>query len=298
MKLASLSSAELRRRLHGGGLNLSIGSFDVALRSPLPHVARGVELLYADYPLSPADSLIDFHIELSSPTWTRRWLRPQVAFSFDGQMPFKPLPIDQAFAMFEWGLNWVVANHSHQFAVVHAAAVEKNGRGFILPGAPGSGKSTLCAAMVCRGWRLFSDEMALISLGDGLLWPIPRPISLKNASIGIIKSFGKDVVLGETVADTAKGSVAHMRAPQSSIEASGVPVQPFAVVFPRYSAGASTELSPISKGRALMRTAENCFNYPVLGPTGFTCLGDSIEHCYCYTLSYSNLDEAIAALEN
>ena len=70
----------------------------------------------------------------------------------------------QGFAMFEWGLNWVVANHAHQFAIVHAAAVEKDGRGFIFPGAPGSGKSTLCAALVSRGWRLLSDEMAMISL--------------------------------------------------------------------------------------------------------------------------------------
>lgn len=278
-------------------MNLSIGGFDIALRSSLPVVVRGVELLYADYPLSPADRFIDFRVELFSPKWVRRWLRPQVTFSFDGQLPFKPLPVEQAFAMFEWGLNWVVANHSHQFAVVHAAAVEKNGRGFIFPGVPGSGKSTLCAAMVCRGWRLLSDEMALISLDDGLLWPIPRPISLKNASIDIIRNFGGDVLLGDIVADTAKGSVAHMRAPCASVEAGKLPARPSAIVFPRYEAGADTLLSPISRGRALMRTAENCFNYPVLGPSGFTCLSNAIEQCSCRTLVYSDLDEAIAALE-
>jgi predicted ATPase len=29
----------------------------------------------------------------------------------------------------------------------------------ILPAPPGSGKSTLCAALVTRGWRLLSDEL-------------------------------------------------------------------------------------------------------------------------------------------
>lgn len=284
--------------MRGDGLDISIGGFDIELRSSLPWVARGVELLYADHLLSPAGSLIDFHIELAPPHWTRRWLRPQVAFSFDGHVPFKPLPIEQAFAMFEWGLNWVVANHAHQYAIVHAAAVEKDGRGIILPGVPGSGKSTLCAAMVCRGWRLLSDEMALISLEDGLLWPIPRPVSLKNASIAIIRNFANDVVFGEMITDTAKGTVAHMRAPFASIEASNQPAQPRAIVFPTYRAGSDTELAPLSKCRALMRVAENCFNYGVLGSAGFIGLADTVERSSCYTLAYSSLDEAIAALES
>ena len=227
----------------------------------------------------------------------RRWFRPQVNFNFDGVRPFKPLPINQAFAMFEWGLNWVIANHAHQFAIVHAATVEKNGRGYIFPGAPGSGKSTLCAALVCRGWRLLSDEMALISLTDGLIWPIPRPVSLKNASIEIIRKFGDSAVLGDIVADTAKGNIAHMRPPIASVMSSKVPVAPFAVVFPTYRAGAKTEYVEISKGQTLMRLAENCFNYPVLGAAGFNCLADAVEKSRCHTAVYSELDDIITSLE-
>ena len=199
--------------------------------------------------------------------------------------------------MFEWGLNWVIANHAHQFAIVHAATVERNGRGYVFPGAPGSGKSTLCAALVCRGWRLLSDEMALISLTDGLLWPIPRPVSLKNASIEIIRNFGVDAVLGDVVADTAKGNIAHMRPPKASVMASKVPVAPFAVVFPTYRAGAKTEYVEISKGQTVMRLAENCFNYPVLGAAGFNCLADAVDKSACYTAVYSELDDIIASLE-
>ena len=267
------------------------------MQSTLPQVARGVAQLYADFPLSPPGQFIDFRIKLASPSILRRWFRPQVNFALDDTLPFKPLPIEQSFAMFEWGLNWVVANHAHQFAIVHAASVEKNGRALILPGAPGSGKSTLCASLICRGWRLLSDEMALISLTDGLIWPIPRPVSLKNASIDIIRRFSAEAVFGDVVSDTAKGDIAHMRPPTASVNAARTPAALFAVVFPTYRTGATTEYLEISKAQTVMRLAENCFNYPVLGAAGFNCLADAVDQAHCRTLIYSDLDEVIAMLE-
>jgi len=253
--------------------------------------------LYADFPLASNAEFTDFRVELGGPTWLRRVFRPQVNFAFDGRFPFKPLPVQQAFAMFEWGLNWVISNHAHQFAIVHAAALEKDGRGIIFPGSPGSGKSTLCAALTCRGWRLLSDEMALISLQDGSLWPIPRPISLKNASIELIRNFREGVIFGDVVADTLKGNVAHMRPPLASVQAFDVPATPYAIVFPTYRPESITDFAPLSKGMTLMRLADNCFNYSVLGGAGFNCLADAVERSRCHTLVYSDLDDAIRAIE-
>lgn len=57
----------------------------------------------------------------------------------------------------------------------------------IVPAPLDSAKRTLCAALVGKGWRLLSDELALVRLDTGELVPLPRPISLKNASINIIR---------------------------------------------------------------------------------------------------------------
>ncbi len=118
------------------GLDLKIGPFWVNLVSPLSQVSAGLSLLYADYPAGHADGVPDFHIELRPPGLLRAWLRPQTNFYLDGHSPFKPLPKDQAFAMFEWGLNWCVANYAHQYLNIHAAVVERDGMALILPGEP------------------------------------------------------------------------------------------------------------------------------------------------------------------
>jgi HprK-related kinase A len=111
-------------------------------------------------------------------------VRPQANLIVNGERPFHPLPGNLAGAGFEWSLNWCVGNQAHRWVAVHAAVLERNGRTMILSAESGAGKSTLCAALALNGWRLFSDEFALIDPDTGKLTPLPRPISLKNASIG------------------------------------------------------------------------------------------------------------------
>ncbi len=276
---------------------LRTGPFANRIRSNVAQVFDGISLLYADYPVEEAGSFADFHLSLHRSNGLRRWFRPQVHFAYDGATPFRPLPLAQAFPMFEWVLNWCVSHNAHIYLIIHAAVLEKEGCAVILPAPPGSGKSTLCAALAGRGWRLLSDEMTLVSPGDGALVPLPRPVSLKNASIDIIRSFNGDAVLSPAVENTTKGTIAHLKAPGHSIARASESAQPSRIVFPRYQAGAATRLTPISKARAFMQVADNAFNYQVMGARGFETLGGLIDACECHEFSYSSLPEAVALFD-
>jgi hypothetical protein len=298
MKLLQLSSAELRRQLAGAGVWLRTGPFSIKVQSRIPFVAEGLAKLYGQFEVRSAyEAFVDFHVAVNPPTNLRRWLRPQVSFSFDGMQPFKPLPRDQAFPMLEWGLNWCVSTQAHHYLILHAAAVEKNGLAAILPAPPGSGKSTLTAGLVLSGWRLLSDELTLIDRKTGLIQPLPRPVSLKNQSIDVIRQFSPDTYINRASHGTVKGAVAHMRPPRDSVRRQHETARPGWVIFPQWDAGAPTTLTPRSQAQTFLFLAQNAFNYSHPGADGFRGGSALMDQTACYDFRYSQLHEAIAAFD-
>lgn len=281
----------------GVGLVLGVGPFSFRIKSPINSVLDGVHRLYSDYPLLRADQFADFEVTVATGRGARRWYRPQAVFRFDGSEPFLPLPLTHAYPLLEWGMNWCVSMHVQQYLLLHAAVVEKHGLAMILPAPPGSGKSTLCAGLIHRGWRLLSDEMALIALQGDLVTPFGRPVSLKNQSIDIIKAYAPEAAFSPTVRDTHKGNVALLKVPTDQVARIADPARPRWVVFPKYVAGAQASLVPRSKAHSMLELGRNSFNYMVLGRAGFDSLSRVIDACDCYDFQYSLLDDAVAAFE-
>ncbi len=297
MLISDIRHKTLKQQLSNQGLPFRVGPFNVSLKTAVPTVLRHIETLYPHSETLDNNAFIDFYVAVNQVAGLRHWLKPQVVFSFDGYKPFKPLPLEQASAAFEWGLNWCIASASHQYLIIHSAVVEKNGQGLILPGSPGSGKSTLCAALVHRGWRLLSDEMVLLSVADGMIYPIPRPVSLKNQSIEIIKEFAQEAIFGERVEGTTKGDIEHMCASQDSIQRLSIAINARHLVFPHYQSGCKTEVVPLSKGKAAMNLIENAFNFNILGAVGFNMISDLVNSLECYDFFYPNLHQALDGIE-
>lgn len=298
MLLSELAPTELAQRLRGEGLVLRTGPFVFRIFSFVPSVADGLGLLYAANPLVGDDEFVDFDVRLEWVRGLRRWVKPQVRFVFDGESPFEPLPADHAYPLLEWAMNWCISAHAHQGLLLHAAVVERQGLAAILPAPPGSGKSTLCAGLISRDWRLLSDEMALISLADGGVTALARPVSLKNESLEVIRRFAPQAVFNRVSHGTSKGSVTHMRVPAEHVRLVDQRAKPRWVVFPRYVAGAAPTMRPRPKADSMLELGRNAFNYMVLGQQGFEALGDMVSACDCYDFHYSDLDEAIVAFDN
>ena len=216
--IGQIDSDWLVRQARTTGLALRSGPFGVRLRSDDPVAVRTLLSLYRYHRLMDEQQVADFHISLQRPRGLRRWWRPQILMRTDSQTPFEPFRLDHAYPLFEWSLNWVIAMQAQQYLLLHSAVVEKDGIAMIMPALPGSGKSTLCAALMLQGWRLLSDELGIIRPDDPALamHPLPRPTPLKNESIAVIRDFSAQAVLGPTYPKTRKGTVAHLMASEHS----------------------------------------------------------------------------------
>lgn len=295
MRVGELPPADWSAALERG-VRVRIGPACIEIRSPVDELGTQLHRLYSDYPLA-REEFADIDVAMVPTPGLRRMLRSQVTLVAEGTEWFVPFPRSHALPMLEWGINWHFAKRMHRFLILHAGAAARGDRAVLLPAWPGSGKSTLSAALALSGWRFFSDEFGLVQPGDGRVVPFPRLVPLKNESIEVIRKFSADAVLGPVFPKTRKGDVAHFRPPAESIHRAGETAEVAAVVFPNFERGAKLELLPIARPAAFLKLAGNAFNYEILGETGFHTVSRLIRHSRCAILRYGDLADAVRALE-
>jgi len=294
--LTTLDAETFTERLRSG-LGLRIGPFDFRISVGLREPARTLHSLYRDYPLIDDERVFHGHVSLQ-PTPLRRPGSPRrVRFRVDGRAPHEDSPATHALAVLEWGLNLVVAFRFHGFLMLHAAVLERDGRALVMPAMPGHGKTTLCAALAHRGWRLLSDEFGIVRPGTNDFVPFPRPMPLKNESIDVLRAFAPDAFFGPRIEATAKGDIVHLRAPSDSVTRASEMARAAWIVFPRWIAGAALSLEPVPADQAFFSLATNAFNYELLGEPAFETVRTIVGTSRRLRLRYSSLDEAVEALD-
>lgn len=293
MKVSTLARGALRSYLLGTGLIIRIEPFSVRIQSDVDTLVDDIAVVYADFEIESANGFCDFHLQIFREGGLRRWFKPLARFYFDSRPSFVPLSASQAFTMFEWGLNWCIAAHCHQYLIIHAAVIEREGFAAIIPAPPGSGKSTLCAALIQRGWRLLSDELALLDMASMQLYGMARPVNLKNQSIELIQRFEPTASFSRIVPATTKGTIGLLKPPSESVRRVKESATPRWVIVPNYDPESGPVLVHRSPAETFMLIADQSFNYDVHGVRGFEAVGRLIDQCETYQFTYSKLEDAV-----
>lgn len=294
--IADTALETLGAALSRQGLLIDVGALTVRTQSDCLVLAGQLQAVYSHFPFVDNSGWADLHVILKRPRSLRRWIRPQVSLWCDGHRPFDCFPVDSALTLHEWGCNWLIGRRLNDLLLLHAGVVERDGLALILPALPGSGKSTLTAALSLSSWRLLSDEFGAFDPDGGVFRAVLKPVSLKNQSIEVIRRFSADAALGPSFLNTHKGTVAHLAPPRDAVMRRHETARPGAVILPRWSAGSVTRLEPVIEHVAFPALAFNAFNYSLLGATGFRAAVRLVRQCPAWQLTYSDLDDALRTI--
>jgi hypothetical protein len=180
-------------------------------------------------------------------------------------------------------------------ALLHAAAVVRQGKALVLAGQKASGKTTLTMGLLQRGFSYLSDDFVPLARGGEVL-PMPFCLALKQGSWPL---FGL-----ETEA-TPKGfrreryrkdpSVAYLTPqPLLGTQPARSSYLTFAI-FPRFRPGCRTRLQVLSPTQTLERMVE-ADNWLSLNPLHVTEWISLLESREAYSLEFCSLSKAIGAI--
>lgn len=269
-----------------GPVGFRIGS---DARPPIDALAA----LYAGY---PAPDVPDFTVRLPLVGGWRRWARPALRIEGDHVLPdAAPLPLAHGLLAAEMAMNLQVALGHRRHLLLHASAVERDGRALVMTGESGAGKSTLATMLGAHGWRFMGDEFVLLDLADGRVHAFPRLVSLKNAAIAEVARRVPGARFGPLLRDTPKGDIRHLVPDPAALAVMDTPAVPALLLFPRF--GLPPETRGVGAGEAFVRLTQASTNYTALGEPAFDALTRLVDTVPRAAIDYPDTAAGIAAVE-
>ncbi len=179
--------------------------------------------------------------------------------------------------------------------MMHAAGLAEQGRGVLLAGASGAGKTTQALALMRGGLGFLGDDMMILSARNGV-WKalaFPDDVDVTPQTLAFFPEL--------TRCPARPTSAGRPKRPVDACTAFGVePVwecTPRILVFPGTGRRESSELLPLDRGAALVQLTCNVFRTDATTSQGhLDALAGVVRQCACYQLTTGRDFDALPAL--
>lgn len=207
----------------------------------------------------------------------------------DGEVVISAPPLD-AVEYLLWELSQQAVASVTDNLALHAGCLSWRGFGIVIPAPSGAGKSTLTAGLTAAGCRYLSDEVAILDLDSGMLFPFPRALWMSRQSIDLIPGLLQRLPSAPGRPDRPERHVP----PDCLREAPlGGPCPLRYVVVPEHVPGGETVLEPIRRSEALVSMVTNAFNFNQFKGPGLTALARIAGRVSAYRLRMADLSTAV-----
>jgi HprK-related kinase A len=272
-----------------------IGPVPLTFRSPLTDVSDAFHRAYRVYEIPAADPG-GFDVEVAA-VRSPRTLRRHYRILLNGHEQCTVRRTTSILPHVEWAMNVAIARYLPHYYQVHASVMSRDGRGVLMAGSPGQGKTTLAAGLLARGWSYFSDEFALIDPDTRQLEPYPKTLCIKAGSFDTLRRAGLSLDPNRVLHKGTKGPVCLLDPLSVNPRAVSPPCPVRVVVFPEYAAGAEPRIEPVSRARALYELVQVSFNFSKFRGEGFRLLAAVVREASCIRMRTGDLADSCRLLE-
>lgn len=285
--------------LAAGTLEMPLGHFTARIKAQVNTLVDFLYDTYRDVPVkTELSDVTDISIHLRAPSILRKYIRTQVIPDPGFQVPAVPLPTSMAALAFEMGVNLVVALKCCRFVSCHAGVVANEKGAIFMCANSGGGKSTLVSVLMEDGYRLLSDEFGLLCMESASLAAYPRPVSLKNVSIDIVRQLSGKEWISPELSGTPKGKIAYRRARPDDINKAHLSAPAKLILFPSFNPIGGHYARRLSVSEAVMRLIPSSTNYHLLGEKAYLALTKMVAGAEVYEIAYRSTDESLTIVRD
>jgi len=211
--------------------------------------------------------------------------------ALDGKTVVETRSYPYLLARLEYEICLEVVRRERKHLLIHAGAAGRGGRGCLFPGEAGSGKTTLIASLVARGFACFSDDKAAVDLETLDLVPFAWPLRIKAGAAGPPVPVEGRLREGWYGPDPGAYPARYLIPKEEWIGRMPLPVD--FLVFPHYRPGANTRMESMPGARAALELARHSFNFLELDGRGFDAVTGLASRARAYRLMYSDINDAL-----
>ena len=178
---------------------------------------------------------------------------------------------------------------NHNGLAIHAGLVSNDHSTTLIPGASGSGKSSVTTWMLCNGMRYHTDELVTINLDTQHAKPFTRPLNIKTAGLEAVKG----IIDLDAIDQQIRTSSAVTMIPHRLVNADFRKETPLItrIVFPKYVADSEPKIIRLpgaEAGLELMRCNVIARNLP---NHGFGEVIKLVRNIPAYRMHYQHFDD-------
>jgi len=230
---------------------------------------------------SPGTSVVHYEVRTGEDPGT-------VSAYADGERLGTGKSTHQVLGSIAWHVNRsVIARSVDDHVLMHASAATLAGVTVVLAADMESGKTTTVAGLLRSGFDYVTDEAVAIDPSTGMVTPFPKTLSLDHGSWPL---FPECAPLHRTHPRVQWFVEPH----QLGARARTAPVPgPEVVLFPKYVAGARTEMVPVSAAEATHELARMTFRFAQHPRRNLDVAAHLARTATCARLRIGDLEEAV-----